>query len=46
MNKMKTEKKGKILYTEKINTHVLSGWCVHSTFVYEEISDLLKKYRG
>ena len=28
MNTMKTEKKGKTPYTEKINTHVPSGLCV------------------
>ena len=33
MNTMKTDRKGKASYTEKINTHVPSGWCVHSTFV-------------
>ena len=27
MNTMKTERKGKAPYTEKINTHVPSGWC-------------------
>ena len=30
VNKRKTERKGKILYTEKINTHVPSG-CVYTT---------------
>ena len=46
MNKMKTERKGKAPYTEKINTHVPSGWCVHSTFVFGDVSDPLKMYRG
>ena len=46
MNIMKTEKKGKTLYTEKINTHVSSGWCVHSTFAYGDVPDPLKIYRG
>ena len=32
MNAMKTERKGKAPYTEKINTHIPSGWCVHSIF--------------
>ena len=43
---MKTERKGKAPYTEKINTHVPSGWCVHSTFAYGDVSDLLRLYRG
>ena len=34
------------VYTEKIKTHLPSGWCVHSTFAYGGIPDLLKKYRG
>ena len=34
MNTMKTERKGKAPYTEKINTHLPSGWFVHSTFAY------------
>ena len=46
MKKMKAEKKGKTLYTEKINTHVPSGWCVHSTFAYGDVPDPLKTYRG
>ena len=46
VNKRKTERKGKILYTEKINTHVPSGWCVHNTFAYGDVSDLLKMFRG
>ena len=45
MNTMKTERKGKAPYTEKINTHVPSGWCVHSTFAYGNVSDPLKIYR-
>ena len=44
MNTMKTETKGKASYTEKISTHVPSGWCVHSTFAYGDISDPLKVY--
>ena len=28
MNTMKTERKGKASYTEKIDTHLPSGWCV------------------
>ena len=46
MNTMKTERKGKASYTEKINTHVPSGWCVHSTFAYGDFPDPLKMYRG
>ena len=37
---------GKSPYTEKINTHVPSGWCVHSTFSYGDVPDLLKMYQG
>ena len=43
---MKAERKGKAPYTEKINTHVLSGWCVYSTFAYGDVPNLLKMYRG
>ena len=43
---MKTERKGKASYTEKINTHVPSGWCVRSAFAYEDVSEPLKMYRG
>ena len=46
MNRMKTERKGKTPYTEKINTHAPSGWCVHSTFAYRDVLDPLKMYRG
>ena len=46
MNAMTTERKCKVPYTEKINTHVPSGWCVRSTFAYGDISDPLKMYRG
>ena len=46
MNTMKTERKGKSPYTEKINTHVPSGWCVHSTFAYGDVSEPLKMYHG
>ena len=46
MNTMKTEKKGKAPYTEIINSHVPSGWCVHSTFAYGDVPDPLKMYRG
>ena len=43
---MKAERKGKALYTEKLNTHIPSGWCVHSTFAYGDVSDPLKVYRS
>ena len=46
MNTMKTERKGKAPYTEKINTHVPSGWSVYSNFAYGDVSDPLKMYRG
>ena len=46
MNRMKTERKGKTPYTEKISTHVPSVWCVHSTFAYGDVPDPLKMYRG
>ena len=45
MNTMKTERKGKAPYTEKINTYVSSGLCVHSTFPYRDDPDPLKMYR-
>ena len=31
----------RISYIEKINTHVPSVWCVHSTFAYGDIPDPL-----
>ena len=43
---MKTERKGKASYTEKINTHVPSRWPVHSTFAYGDVAGPLKMYRG
>ena len=46
MNTMKAERKGKASYTEKINRHVPSGWCEHSTFAYGDAPDPLKMYRG
>ena len=46
MSTMMTERKGKAPYTEKINTHVPSGWSVHSTFNYGEVPDPSKMYRG
>ena len=46
MNRMKTERKGNASYMEKINTHIPSGWCVHSTFAYGDVPNPLKMYRG
>ena len=46
MNKMKAREKGKASYTEKLNTHVPSGWCVHRTFAYGDIPNALKICRG
>ena len=46
MNTMKAERKGKVSYTEKINTHVPSGWCVQSNFAYGDAPNPLKMYRG
>ena len=43
---MKVERKGKAPYTEKINTQLPSGWCVHSTFAYGDVPDTLKRDRG
>ena len=45
-NKMKTEGKGKTPYTEKINTQVPSGLCVHSSFAYGDVPYPLKMYSG
>ena len=46
MNRMKAERNGKVPYTEKINTHVPSGWWVHSTSAYGDVSNPLKMYQG
>ena len=46
MNQMKTERKGKARYTDKINTHAPSRWCVHNTFAYGEVLDPLKVHHG
>ena len=45
MNAMKVKRKSKASYTEKINTHAPSGWCVYSTFAYGDASDPLKMYQ-
>ena len=42
MNKMKTERKGKTPYTEKINTNIMSRWSLHSQFVYGDVPGPLK----
>ena len=44
MNRMKADRKGKTPCTEKINTHVPSGWCVHSFFAYGDVPNPLKIY--
>ena len=44
-NQMKTEQKCKTAYIEKVNTHVPSGWCVHSTFAYGDVLDPWKMCR-
>ena len=48
MNTVKAWRKGKAPYpyTVKINTHVPSRWCVHSTFAYGDVRNPLKMYRG
>ena len=46
MNTIKSERKGKAPYMEKINMHVPSGWCVHNTFAYGDVPNPLKMYRG
>ena len=44
MDTMKAGRKGKAPYTEKISKHIPSGWCVHSTFAYGDVSNPLKMY--
>ena len=46
INTMKIERKGQAPYAGKINTHVPSGWCVHSTFAYGDVSYPLKMYQS
>ena len=43
---MKTKRKGETPYSGKINTHVPSGRCIHSTFAYRDVFDPLKMYHG
>ena len=45
MNQLKAKRTGGS-YTECINRHVPSGWCVYSKFAYGEIQDPLKAYGG
>ena len=33
-------------YTKKVNQHIPSGYCVSSKFVYGDVKDPLKLYRG
>ena len=33
-------------YSQRVNQHVSSGWCVYSKFAYGEVKDPLKLYRG
>ena len=46
MNTMKAGRKGKASYKEKINMHVPSRSCVHSSFAYGDFPNPLKMYRG
>ena len=33
-------------YSQNVNQHISSGWCVYSKFAYSEVKDPLKIYRG
>ena len=33
-------------YTNEVNQHTPSGWCVYSKFAYRDIDNLLRLYRG
>ena len=46
MKQLKTERKGEASYTEKLNTHVPSGWCVYSKFAYGDVPNPMTAYRG
>ena len=46
VDRMKPGRKGKASYTEKINIHVPSKWCVLSNFAYGDVLEPLKMYRG
>ena len=34
------------LYTNEVNQHTQSGWCVYSKFTYRDVDNLLRLYRG
>ena len=42
MNRMKIEQKDKVQYKRKINMHVLTVWCMCSTFLYGDFVGPLK----
>lgn len=44
MKKIKIKRKGNPAYTEKINTHVPGGWCVHSTSACRDVFDPVRIY--
>ena len=33
-------------YTNEVNQHAPSGWCVHSKFAYGDVDNPLRLYRG
>ena len=33
-------------YTNEVNQHTPSGWCVYSKFAYGDVDDPLRTYRG
>ena len=33
-------------YTNEVNQHTPSGWCVYSKFAYGDVDDPLRIYRG
>ena len=33
-------------YSQNVNQHVSTGWCVYGKFAYEEVKDPSKLYRG
>ena len=43
---LETKRKGKMPCTEKINTHVTSGWCLHVTLSYGDVFDPLEMNYG
>ena len=34
------------LYTNEVNQHTSSGWCVHSKFAYRDVDNPPRTYRG